>query len=143
MNVRATLHAIAIVLAGTVLATPRAQAVDWIRTGDLQSYCESFLVKADSPAGRVCISYIQGFLDGIKSTEDDRYQQVSEDAAAGEDAAYTFALAGVCLPRDVGINRILRVVARAIVAGSTDVPDPEQSAITALRERYGCEQDSS
>ncbi|HLU60780.1 MAG TPA: Rap1a/Tai family immunity protein [Gammaproteobacteria bacterium] len=142
MKTRAPLHAFLVLLVAALTA-PSAHAIDWIRTRDLQSFCEAFLVKADSPSGRVCISYIQGFLDGLKSTEDDRFQRIAAGEPAGEDSDYTFTLAGVCLPRDTGINRILRVAARAIVAGSTEAHDPEHSVITALRENYGCEQDSS
>lgn len=123
----------------TLLPAPPAEAIEWIRTSELKSYCQLFLTKPRSPSGTVCVSYIQGFLDGIKATEENRYEEIDEGIETYEEARYTFALAGVCLPRDAGINQILRVIARGIADASLEPRDPETSAINALRERYGCE----
>lgn len=128
--------ALAIALAPLALAMSSASAIEWIPTRDVKSVCQQFLTKPNSPSGYMCVSYIQGFLDGIKSTEPARYSPTGSHSEENSD--YSLELAGVCLPRSAGVNQILRVVARGIANASVEPRDPETSAINALRAAYGC-----
>lgn len=130
--------ATALIGAAAMLALPAAGAIEWIPTRDVKSVCQQFLTKPNSPSGYMCVSYVQGFLDGIKATEPARYSPTGSHS--DDDTRYSLHLAGVCLPGDAGVNQILRVVARGIANASVEPRDPETSAINALRATYGCEQ---
>ncbi|HEX7030219.1 MAG TPA: Rap1a/Tai family immunity protein [Gammaproteobacteria bacterium] len=134
MNIR---FATALIGAAFLFALPPARAIEWIPTRDVKSVCQQFLTKPNSPSGYMCVSYIQGFLDGIKATEPARYSPTGSHS--DDDTRYSLQLAGVCLPSEVGVNQILRVVARGIANASVEPRDPETSAIRALRTSYGCE----
>lgn len=139
------------------LAPPATAAeVDWLADRDIGSFCNQFLVRPESPSGTVCLSYIQGFLDGLRTTELPARQELEyhqEDVSAEEQEHISAmrmnalveeygppARAGICLPADFDAEEIARVVARELRHGrgySTGALDDYAQA--ALRERYPCD----
>lgn len=133
-----------------------ARAIDWIADRDIGSYCQQFLTRANSPSGAVCLSYIQGYLDGLRTTEKPAFGLPYEDgsAATAEQAAAVSAermnalvaefgppaRAGICLPEDLSRDEIVRVIARALRYGQSSGRSAlDDYAQVALQERYPCD----
>lgn len=138
-----------------VCATP-ARAVDWITDGDIGTFCQQFLVRPESPSGTVCLSYIQGFLDGLRTTEAPARNELayhlddeSPEEAARISTARLNALveeygpparAGICLPKAFTAEQVARVVARELRHGEGYATGSlDDYAQAALRDRYPCD----
>jgi len=147
-----------VLLLATLLALPASQARSgqWIADRDIGSYCQQYLTRPDSPSGAVCLSYIQGFLDGLRTTETPAFQlpeEVRDAASPEEEAAISAqrmnalveeygppARAGICLPADLERDEVVRVIARALRYGrSSGRSALDDYAQAALQERYPCD----
>ena len=131
-------------------------ASQWIADRDIASYCQQYLTRPDSPSGAVCLSYIQGFLDGLRTTETPAFplprengDEMNAEEAAAVSAARMQALveeygpparAGICLPHNLSSNEVTRVIARALRYGrSSGRSALDDYAQIALQERYPCD----
>lgn len=139
-----------------LLPASPASSSEWISDRDIGSYCQQYLTRPDSPSGAVCLSYIQGFLDGLRTTETPAFPLPREDGeemdpekAAAVSAARMDALvqefgpparAGICLPENLSREEIIRVIARALRYGrSSGRSALDDYAQIALQERYPCD----
>lgn len=133
-----------------------ALSSEWIADRDIASYCQQYLTRPDSPSGAVCLSYIQGFLDGLRTTETAAFplprengEEMPPEEAAAVSAARMEALvqeygpparAGICLPENLSRNDVVRVIARALRYGrSSGRSALDDYAQIALQERYPCD----
>lgn len=131
-------------------------ASQWIADRDIASYCQQYLTRPESPSGAVCLSYIQGFLDGLRTTETPAFplprengDEINAEEAAAVSAARMQALveeygpparAGICLPHNLSRNEVTRVIARALRYGrSSGRSALDDYAQIALQERYPCD----
>ena len=139
------------------LTASPSRAIEWIADRDIASYCQQFLTRPNSPSGAVCLSYIQGFLDGLRTTEtpafslpeEAGYSDVSERESALHTAERMNALveefgpparAGICLPEGISSDELARVVARALRYGrSSGRSALDDYAQAALQERFPCD----
>lgn len=139
-----------------VASSPSAKAVDWVSDRDIAQYCSKFLVRPDTPSGTVCLSYIQGFLDGLRTTEvparhelEFHVDELDEKNAMHASAVRMDALveefgpaarAGVCLPEGFSEDEIVRVIARELRHGESYTRAAlDDYAQAALQERYPCD----
>lgn len=137
-------------------SAPAARAMDWVSDRDIAAYCSKFLVRPETPSGTVCLSYIQGFLDGLRTTEvparhelefhvdDVRTKDAMHESAVRMDALVEeygpAARAGVCLPKEFSEEEIVRVIARELRHGSSYTRAAlDDYAQAALQERYPCD----
>ena len=144
--------------AAILLMLPASPALtsEWIADRDIASYCQQYLTRPDSPSGAVCLSYVQGFLDGLRTTETPAFssprpgeEDMAPEEAAASSAARMQALveefgpparAGICLPENMSRNEVVRVIARALRYGrSSGRSALDDYAQAALQERYPCD----
>lgn len=137
-------------------AASAAEEVDWLADRDIGSFCNQFLVRPESPSGTVCLSYIQGYLDGLRTTAvpSERELEYHQENVSAEEQQHISAMrmnalveeygpparAGICLPAEFEPEEIARVIARELRHGrgySTGALDDYAQA--ALRERYPCD----
>jgi len=140
----------------TFVAPAGAGSMDWVSDRDIAAYCSKFLVRPDSPSGTVCLSYIQGFLDGLRTTEvpalhemefhtsNEQSKEEMHISAVRMDALVEefgpAARAGVCLPKSYSEEEIVRVIARELRHGSSYTRAAlDDYAQAALQERYPCD----
>ncbi|HEX7046043.1 MAG TPA: Rap1a/Tai family immunity protein [Gammaproteobacteria bacterium] len=145
---------IALVFAPTT--TKAASSYDWVSDREIASYCSTFLVRPETPSGTVCLSYVQGFLDGLRTTEvparhelefhvdDVKTKDAIHESAVRMDALVEefgpAARAGICLPEGFSEEEIVRVVARELRHGSSYTRAAlDDYAQAALQERYPCD----
>lgn len=147
-------HSLALALLAFSIAMP-ARAVDWLADRDIGTFCEQFLVRPESPSGTVCLSYIQGFLDGLRTTEvparrvleyhqDESREEMEHISAMRLNALVEEygppARAGICLPTEFSAEQVARVVARELRHGSAySTGALDDYAQSALRQRYPCD----
>lgn len=151
-------------IAAAILALPlalpfasfAAEDVGWLADRDIGSFCNQFLVRPESPSGTVCLSYIQGYLDGLRTTAvpSERELEYHQEDVSAEEQQHISAMrmnalveeygpparAGICLPAQFEPEEIARVIARELRHGrgySTGALDDYAQA--ALRERYPCD----
>ncbi|HEX6930046.1 MAG TPA: Rap1a/Tai family immunity protein [Gammaproteobacteria bacterium] len=135
----------------------RAEAIDWIPDREIGTYCQQFLTRPESPSGTVCMSYIQGFLDGLRTTATPSREALGfdqpEEAATREEQRVSAvrmealveefgppARAGICLPENFTAEEIARVIARGVRQGSGYSRGAlDDYAQRALRTRYPCD----
>lgn len=146
----------ALALLSTPGAASAARSMDWIADRDIGTYCEQFLVRPNSPSGTVCLSYIQGFLDGLRTTEKPLRAALEVDHSDAQDAerAHVSAMrmdalvaefgpparAGICLPENFSGEEITRVIARELRHGRSYTRGAlDDYAQAALQERYPCD----
>lgn len=153
-------NALAIALAVALMTAPAttnaAGAYDWVSDREIASYCSTFLVRPKTPSGTVCLSYVQGFLDGLRTTEaparhelefhvdDVKTKDAMHESAVRMDALVEefgpAARAGICLPEGFSEEEIVRVVARELRHGSSYTRAAlDDYAQAALQERYPCD----
>lgn len=148
--------AVAVAALLSAFAAAPIQAVDWVSDRDIASYCSQYLVRPKTPSGTVCLSYIQGFLDGLRTTEvparhelefhvdDANDKEAMHDSAVRMDALVEeygpAARAGVCLPENFSEDEIVRVIARELRHGNSYTRAAlDDYAQAALQERYPCD----
>ncbi|HEU0223920.1 MAG TPA: Rap1a/Tai family immunity protein [Steroidobacteraceae bacterium] len=135
------------------LAAIPAPAVEPAPAAEFRADCKAWSASPDAPAGRRCLAYIQGFIDGAVVANMRIVQGVSEEFEAGETysqrakrtrlrernsrnpAWYT----GICIPDTVTIGE----AAAAVVEQLDAIPAaPRETAATvlysALRARFPC-----
>lgn len=139
-----------------ILPASPVHASQWIADRDIASYCQQYLTRPDSPSGAVCLAYVQGFLDGLRTTETPAFplprengDEMDPEEAAAVSAARMQALveeygpparAGICLPENLSQNEVVRVIARALRYGrSSGRSALDDYAQIALQERYPCD----
>lgn len=139
-----------------LLSAAPTHSSQWIADRDIASYCQQYLTRPESPSGAVCLSYIQGFLDGLRTTETAAFplprengEEMAPEEAAAVSVARTQALveeygpparAGICLPHNLSPNEVTRVIARALRYGrSSGRSALDDYAQIALQERYPCD----
>lgn len=148
--------AVALVALALALPMSPARSADWIPDRDIGSYCQQYLTRPNSPSGAVCLSYIQGFLDGLRTTETPAFPlpdhqdagMTKEEAAAIStermnalvDEYGPPARAGICLPENLARDEVVRVIARALRYGQSSGRSAlDDYAQAALQERYPCD----
>ena len=144
-------------LAAAMLApTCGVSAIEPLSTAKLASHCADYKNNPEGPDARICVSYIQGFLDGAVATD----ERVAQNVAKEDDETFTERAirtrlgprlkhpnmsyyAEFCLGAPVPLKEVTEKVIHDLL--DRDFVSDEQRALhvvyRTLREQYPCSED--
>lgn len=137
-----------------VLFTLPAFAVDPLSASSLQRYCDGALESTGTPESRLCIAYVNGFLDGAVATDarvaENVVDEIDRDETFTERAIRTRVIrriqdfgasvyAEFCVGQPVPIADVVgHVIEEFDNYGSLEGVDAQDVVYASLRRHYPC-----